>query len=64
VRFEFSDGHNSGIYTWEYLHHLGKDQDSLWQDYLQRLQAAGHSGESGRDAAMPEKTGSACGHQH
>ncbi|MGI4847414.1 MAG: gamma-butyrobetaine hydroxylase-like domain-containing protein [Janthinobacterium lividum] len=48
VQPTFSDGHNSGIYTWEYLYHLGADQASLWEDYLQRLEAAGHTRESGR----------------
>lgn len=47
VQLEFDDGHNSGIYSWEYLHWLGEHQDALWQDYLARLDAAGAS----RDAA-------------
>ncbi len=46
VRLVFSDGHNSGIYSWDYLYELGLKQDSNWQDYLARLQAAG----VGRDA--------------
>lgn len=37
----FSDGHDSGIYTWEWLYHLGQQQDSLWQEYLKRLELAG-----------------------
>lgn len=41
VRPHFDDGHNTGIYTWEYLHELGHNQEPLWADYLQRLQAAG-----------------------
>ena len=57
VQPTFSDGHESGIYTWEYLHFLGSQQDELWNDYLQRLQAA----EVDRDAPMPEKGGHACG---
>ena len=52
VRPIFSDGHDSGIFTWDYLHWLGENQDSLWEDYLRRLEAAGHTRESGRDAAM------------
>lgn len=39
----FSDGHSSGIFSWDYLHWLGSHQDRLWQDYLDRLQAAGSS---------------------
>lgn len=43
VKLAFDDGHDSGLYTWQYLYELGKDQDGLWQDYLQRLEAAGES---------------------
>ncbi len=39
----FSDGHDSGIYTWEYLYQLGSAQESLWQDYERRLAEAGAS---------------------
>ena len=39
----FSDGHESGIYTWTYLRELGRDHDALWAEYLQRLAAAGAS---------------------
>ncbi|MFC3108559.1 gamma-butyrobetaine hydroxylase-like domain-containing protein [Undibacterium arcticum] len=67
VQPQFSDGHNTGIYSWDYLYWLGANQTQLWQDYLQRLQAAGFSGESGRDAPMVTAAaggGHACGHQH
>ncbi|HVL74716.1 MAG TPA: DUF971 domain-containing protein [Noviherbaspirillum sp.] len=50
VQPHFSDGHNSGIYTWDYLYALGADYERNWSDYLRRLQAAGFPGESGRDA--------------
>lgn len=43
IKIEFSDGHDSGLYTWEYLQHLGQHQDALWQEYLHRLEAAGKS---------------------
>jgi DUF971 family protein len=43
IKIEFSDGHDSGLYTWEYLQHLGKHQDALWQEYLHRLEDAGAS---------------------
>lgn len=39
---KFSDGHDSGIYTWEYLYELGQHQKAYWADYLKRLEAAGH----------------------
>ena len=38
----FSDGHDSGIFTWQELHRLGREQDALWSDYLRRLKASGH----------------------
>jgi len=37
----FSDGHDTGIYSWDYLYKLATQQDALWQDYLRRLAAAG-----------------------
>jgi len=43
VQPNFSDGHNTGIYSWDYLHYLGENQDRLWAEYLARLQAAGKS---------------------
>jgi DUF971 family protein len=43
IRPKFSDGHDSGIYSWEYLYELGCDQDALWERYLQKLAAAGAS---------------------
>ena len=58
VQPSFSDGHDSGIFSWDYLYFLGSQQDQLWADYAARLQAAGVD----RDAPMPEKGGSACGH--
>ena len=46
IRPKFSDGHDTGIYSWEYLHDLCVRQDALWQDYLDRLAAAGASREA------------------
>jgi DUF971 family protein len=43
VRLVFSDGHDTGLYSWEYLYHLGTDQDRLWREYLDRLARAGAS---------------------
>ncbi len=57
VKPVFSDGHDTGIFSWEYLHHLGSNQVRLWDDYLRRLEAAG----AGRDAPMSTDTGHACG---
>jgi DUF971 family protein len=41
VQPHFSDRHSTGIYSWEYLYDLGTHRQSLWQDYLERLEAAG-----------------------
>jgi DUF971 family protein len=41
VQPQFSDGHSTGIYSWEYLYELGESQEELWKDYLQKLSAAG-----------------------
>ncbi|GAC1427719.1 MAG: DUF971 domain-containing protein [Burkholderiaceae bacterium] len=62
----FTDGHNTGIYSWDYLYWLGVNQDALWEDYLGRLEAAGFSRDGGRDALMSTagQTGKSCGHQH
>lgn len=43
VRIGFDDGHNSGLYTWDYLAKLGREAESLWADYLRRLAAKGLS---------------------
>jgi DUF971 family protein len=43
VRPTFSDGHESGIYSWDYLYDLGERHDELWRRYLERLAAAGAS---------------------
>jgi DUF971 family protein len=43
LKLIFDDGHDSGLYTWEYLHELGKHQHAMWQNYLQRLEKAGAS---------------------
>lgn len=57
VQPTFSDGHDSGIFSWDYLYFLGSQQDQLWADYEARLKAAGLD----RDAPMPEKAGHSCG---
>jgi DUF971 family protein len=41
VKFVFSDGHDTGIYSWDYLYDLGKKQQSNWKSYLARLEQAG-----------------------
>jgi len=56
VQPRFSDGHESGIYTWAYLYELGERQDALWRQYLDRLAAAAGLD---RDAPMGGKAGGA-----
>ena len=41
LKLVFDDGHDSGLYTWDYLYQLGSHQAQMWQDYLDQLQAAG-----------------------
>lgn len=61
VKPTFSDGHDSGIFSWDYLYFLGSQQAELWQDYERRLREAG----ADRDAPMAAAGGHgghACGH--
>ncbi|MFN3984670.1 MAG: gamma-butyrobetaine hydroxylase-like domain-containing protein [Rhodocyclaceae bacterium] len=63
VKPTFSDGHDSGLYSWDYLYMLGERQEALWRDYLQQLEAAGAS----RDPALappPQPTGGCASHRH
>lgn len=43
VQLTFSDGHNTGLYSWSYLYELATQQEAYWNDYLERLRAAGAS---------------------
>jgi len=43
VKPSFSDGHNTGIFTWDYLYRLGRDHDEIWRTYIDALAAAGLS---------------------
>ncbi len=45
IRIEFSDGHNSGVFSWQYLYKLGKNQAAKWAEYLEKLEKAGKSRE-------------------
>ncbi len=47
VQPTFSDGHDTGIYSWDYLYELGAKKDALWQEYLHQLAAAGASRDQG-----------------
>jgi DUF971 family protein len=56
----FSDGHDTGIYSWAYLYDLGRRQQEHWDRYLQRLSDAGVE----RDAPMAAASAGSCGHAH
>ncbi len=43
IQLVFDDGHDSGLYGWDYLYRLCRNRDALWQNYLQQLDAAGAS---------------------
>jgi DUF971 family protein len=62
VQPRFSDGHDSGIYSWDYLYFLGSQEAELWAQYEARLKKAGAS----RDESMatPSAPASGCGHHH
>ena len=60
VQPHFSDGHNTGIFSWDYLYHLGSQQAELWKQYEDRLDRAGVD----RDAPMAGAAAASCGHHH
>ncbi|MBP5997710.1 MAG: DUF971 domain-containing protein [Azonexus sp.] len=61
VRFVFSDGHDSGLYSWDLLYNLGKHHDELWQEYLKQIDAQGLS----RDIDTTSRpSGGSCGQHH
>ena len=61
VRFVFSDGHDSGLYSWDLLYNLGKHRDTLWQEYLDQIEKQGLS----RDFDTTSRpTGGSCGSHH
>jgi DUF971 family protein len=63
IRPKFSDGHDTGIYSWDYLYDLGVQHDELWQRYLARLAAAGASRDPDPNAPASAPA-HACGHHH
>ncbi|XVJ70761.1 MAG: DUF971 domain-containing protein [Rhizobacter sp.] len=56
VKPTFSDGHDTGLFSWDYLYFLGSQQEALWQQYAQRLLEAG----ADRDADMAAAPAKAC----
>ncbi|MQA41434.1 MULTISPECIES: gamma-butyrobetaine hydroxylase-like domain-containing protein [Telluria group] len=69
VQPTFTDGHNTGLYTWDYLYKLGNEKDALWANYMDRLHASGFEGDSGRETGVTltgpgSKNHTGCGHKH
>ncbi len=61
IRPIFSDGHDSGLYSWDLIYNLGKHHEELWQEYLQQLETQGLS----RDIDTTSRpSGSSCGQHH
>lgn len=61
VVLQFSDGHDSGIYSWDYLHDLGANQEALWQRYLERMTEAGANRDPVTDNPLAPKKQGGCG---
>jgi DUF971 family protein len=59
VKPVFSDSHDSGLYSWDYLYWLGANRDRLWQEYLERMQEASASRDPADYPALPKEGG--CG---
>lgn len=61
LRFVYSDGHDSGLYSWDLLHNLATHHDELWAEYLKQLENQGLS----RDIDTTSRpAGGSCGHHH
>ena len=58
----FSDGHDSGLYSWDYLFAIGRSQEELWNNYLEALERAGGTRDPSKVPPPPPKGG--CGHHH
>lgn len=64
VQPSFSDGHDTGIFSWDYLYFLGSQQGELWKRYEERLQQAGVDRDASMGGATSAGTGGGCGHSH
>lgn len=62
LRLVFSDGHDSGLYSWDMLYNLGKHHDELWQEYLKQIEAQGLSRDI--DTTSRPASSGGCGHHH
>jgi DUF971 family protein len=57
VRLVFTDGHDTGLYSWDYLYSLGQNRETLWKQYLERLEQAGLSRDEPSVAGQPRPSG-------
>jgi len=64
VQPSFSDGHSTGIYSWELLYRLGREQEALWAKYLERLAKEGGDRDTAMGGAKGGAKGEGCGHSH
>jgi DUF971 family protein len=64
VQPSFSDGHSTGIYSWELLYRLGREQGALWAKYLERLAKEGVDRDAAMGGAKGDAKGEGCGHSH
>lgn len=62
LRLVFSDGHDSGLYSWDMLYNLGKHHDELWQEYLKQIEEQDLSRDI--DTTSRPASGGGCGHHH
>jgi DUF971 family protein len=62
IRPVFSDGHDSGLYSWDMLYNLGKHHEELWQTYLDRLEAEGKSRDPAASPPDAPRAKGGCGH--
>jgi len=53
IKLTFSDGHDTGLYSWDHLYEIGRNQEALWKGYLERMREAGASRESEGGARTP-----------
>lgn len=62
LRLVFSDGHDSGLYSWDMLYNLGKHHEELWAEYLKQIETQGLSRDI--DTTSRPAAGGSCGHHH
>lgn len=62
LKLVFSDGHDSGLYSWDMLYNLGKHHDELWQEYLKQIESQGLSRDI--DTSSRPAASGGCGHHH